>query len=313
MRVSDRIGRRLKLRDLNIFLAVAKEKSMSRAATELAISQPAVSRAIADIEYILGVPLLDRNPHGVEPTLYGRSLMKRSIAVFDELRESVKEIEFLADPNAGEIRIGCTPPLAAGIVPAIIERLNHRHPRILFHVVHTDVASLQRELRDRRIEMAMWRAGSHALDEDMETEALVNDRSLVVAGSRNKWVRRKRIKLAELLDDPWVLPPSDSTARASIDNAFRFGGHHVPRTSVSSTSMAMTMSLLAGGRYLSLLPESTILVGTQCTGVKVLPVRLPVAPRLITLVMLKHRTLSPAARVFIECARDVAKPLAKSQ
>src|SRR5437870_4993392 len=123
MQVNDRIGRRLKLRDLNIFLAVAKERSMSKAATQLAISQPAVSRAIADMEYTLGVPLLDRNPHGVEPTLYGRSLMKRGIVVFDELRQSVREIEFLADPSAGEIRIGCSAPLAAGIVPAIIERL----------------------------------------------------------------------------------------------------------------------------------------------------------------------------------------------
>lgn len=111
MQANDRIGRRLKLRDLNIFLAVARQRSMSRAATELAISQPAVSRAIADIEYTLGVPLLDRNPHGVEPTLYGRSLMKRGNVVFDELRQSVKEIEFLADPTAGEIRIGCTAPL----------------------------------------------------------------------------------------------------------------------------------------------------------------------------------------------------------
>src|SRR4051794_22730743 len=87
MHVNDRVGRRLKLRDLNIFVAVVKERSMSKAAAALAISQPAVSRAIADMEYALGVPLLDRNPHGVEPTINGRSLVKRSIVVFDELRQ----------------------------------------------------------------------------------------------------------------------------------------------------------------------------------------------------------------------------------
>jgi DNA-binding transcriptional LysR family regulator len=310
MQANDRIGRRLKLRELNIFLTVAKERSMSKAATELAISQPAVSRAIADMEYTLGVPLLDRNPHGVEPTLYGRSLIKRSIVVFDELRQSVKEIEFLADPSAGEIRIGCTAPLAAGIVLAIIERLNRRYPRILIQVVHAEVVNLQRELRDRSIELVMWRTRTRIPDEHMNSEVLVNDRSLVVAGLSNKWVRQKRIKLAELLEEPWILPPSDSAAGLSIDNAFRFGGHSVPRTAVSSTSMAMTMSLLAGGRFLSLLPETMIRLSAQCTTIKVLPVKLPASPRLITVVTLKHRTLSPAATLFIECAREVAKSMA---
>lgn len=199
------------------------------------------------------------------------------------------------------------------IVPAVIERLNRRHPRILLHVVHADVASLQRALRDRSIELAMWRTRTRVSDEDMKSEVLVNDRSLVVAGSKNKWARQKRIKLAELLEEPWVLPPSDSAAGLSIDNAFRFGGHNIPRTSVSSTSMAMTMSLLAGGRFLSLLPESMIRLGAQCTTVKVLPVKLPTSPRLVTVVTLKHRTLSPAAALFIECARDVTRPLGKDQ
>src|SRR5262245_32643395 len=286
MKVNDRIGRRLKLRDLNIFLAVAKERSMSKAASELAITQPAISRAIADMENALGVPLLDRNPHGVEPTLFGRSLIKRSIVVCDELRQSVKDIEFLADPTAGEIRVGCTPPLAAGIMPAVVERLNRQYPRVLMHVVHADVANLQRELRDRNIELAMWRTSSPAVDEDMESEVLFKDRSLVVAGSRNKWVRRQRINLAELLEEPWVLPPPDSVLGLSIDNPFRFGDMAAPKTSVSSASMAMTMSLLAAGRFLSLLPESMMRFGPNYASVKVLRVKFRAPPRLVAVITL---------------------------
>jgi DNA-binding transcriptional LysR family regulator len=90
MKLNDRIGRRLRLRDLNIFLVVVKERSMSRAAVQLAISQPVVSKAIADMEYELGAPLLDRGRRGVEPTLYGRALIKRSVAAFDELRQGVR-------------------------------------------------------------------------------------------------------------------------------------------------------------------------------------------------------------------------------
>jgi len=103
---TERIERRLKLHDLRVLMSVVDGGSMSKAAERLATSQPAVSRAIADLEYSLGVQLLDRGPRGIVPTPYGRALIRRSIAAFDELRQGVKDIEFLADPTAGEVRIG---------------------------------------------------------------------------------------------------------------------------------------------------------------------------------------------------------------
>ena len=99
MQLHERIGRRLRLRDLNIFLVVATERNMSKAAVQLAISQPAVSKAITEMELTLGVPLLDRGPRGVEPTLFGRALLKRSAAIFDELRQTVTDIDSLLDPT----------------------------------------------------------------------------------------------------------------------------------------------------------------------------------------------------------------------
>ena len=106
MQWSDRIGRRLKLRDLHILLAVAKSGSMGKAAADLAISQPSISKAIADVEHAVGLRLLDRGPHGIEPTIYGRVLLNCGTAVFDELRQGVKALEFLTDPTAGELRLG---------------------------------------------------------------------------------------------------------------------------------------------------------------------------------------------------------------
>jgi DNA-binding transcriptional LysR family regulator len=124
----DRVGRRLKLRDLHILLAVVQSRSMAKAASELAISQPAVSKAIADMEHALGLRLLDRTRQGIEPTMYGRALIRRGLAVFDELRQGVKELEFLADPTAGELRIGSQESIAAGLLPAIIDRFSRQYP-----------------------------------------------------------------------------------------------------------------------------------------------------------------------------------------
>src|SRR6476660_5738666 len=100
-----RIGRRLKLRDLHILAAVVQWGSMARAASHLAMSQPAVSESIASLEDALRVRLLDRSTRGVEPTLYARALLKRGHVIFDELRQGIRDLEFLANPKIGEVRV----------------------------------------------------------------------------------------------------------------------------------------------------------------------------------------------------------------
>ena len=99
------IGRRLKLRDLHVFLTVVHCGSMAKAAQRLGTSQPAVSRSVADLEHALGVPLLDRSARGVEPTPFGGALLKRSVAAFDELKQSIRDIEFLSDPPPGKYEL----------------------------------------------------------------------------------------------------------------------------------------------------------------------------------------------------------------
>src|SRR5215475_554020 len=138
---TDLIGQRLKLQHLKVVMAVAERGSMQQAARHLAISQPVVSKIIADLEDVLGVRLFDRSPQGVEPTRYGRALLKRAIAVFDELRTGVDEIKFMADPSSGELRIGSTEPLLAGLGRAIMERLWRRYPRIDFRIIEADSAT----------------------------------------------------------------------------------------------------------------------------------------------------------------------------
>src|SRR5438094_1138642 len=149
MQLSDRIGRRLKLQDLHILMAVAQAGSMGKAARRLNTSQPNISKSIADLERALGVRLLDRHRQGIEPTDYGRALLDGGAAVFDELRQTVKNIEFLADPAAGEVRIGANPALAAGFASVVIDRLSRRYPRIKFHLVSGFAEALVDQLRER--------------------------------------------------------------------------------------------------------------------------------------------------------------------
>src|ERR1700726_1252815 len=141
MRPKEQTSRRLKLQHLNVFFAVAKTGSMARAAKQLAISQPVISRTIAALENTLDVRLFDRSPVGVELTPYGRVLLKRNGAIFDDLNESVGDIQALADPSAGELHIGSN-DAQAGFIATVVERLLQKYPRMTFKISSSNTAAL---------------------------------------------------------------------------------------------------------------------------------------------------------------------------
>ena len=311
MQVSDRIGRRMKLHDLHVLMAVVQAGSMNKAAVLLNTGQSAISRSIAELEHTIGVRLVDRNPQGVEPTQYGRALLDGGVAVFDDLRQAVKNIEFLADPTAGEVRIGSSALLAASFVSAVVDRLSRHYPRIVFHIVTGHVETLHRELSERNVDFLIVRRFGPIADERLDFEFLSDDSYVVAAGAHNPWVRRRKIALAELASEAWVLPAPGSVIASVVRKAFRAGGLDYPRTTVVTESSEVRTSLLATGRFVTIFPASALRFSPRSLEVKVLPVELPMAPLPNGIVIPKTRALSPVAQLFIDCAREVAKPLAK--
>jgi DNA-binding transcriptional LysR family regulator len=314
MQWSDRIGRRLKLRDLHVLFAVMQSGSMAKAAQQLAVSQPVVSTAIASLEHALGVRLLDRSRRGVEPTIYGHALFSHGIAAFDALRQGIREIEFLADPTVGELRIGCPEWIAAGLLPVIIDRLLQRHPRLVFHVNQTITATPEfRELRQRSVDLVLGRLALPFTEEDLHAEILYQEQLCVLAGLGSRWARRRKIDLAELADESWLLTPPNELPGSLVTEAFRMSGLKPPRPMVVSHSVHLRNRLLATGRYITVMPRSLLRFTDLAASLKALPVRLPIEPRPVAIVTLKDRTLSPVAKRFIDCARDITTPLAMAK
>ena len=314
VQLSDRIGRRMKLQDLHVLMTVMQAGSMGKAAQRLNITQPAISRSIAALEHALGVRLLDRHRQGIEPTAYGRALLDCGVAVFDDLRQGMKSIEFLADPAAGEVRIGSGYHLAASFVSAVVDLLSRRYPRIVFHLVTANTTELlQRDLHERNVDLLIARRPDSVADERHGFEFLFDDSYFVVAGAGHPWARRRRIEPAELVNQSWVLPPPNSPPGALAMEAFRASGLDHPRTTVFAILPDVRMSLLATGRFLTIFSTSALQFPTRRPELKVLPVDLPLARVQIGIVTLKNRTLSPTARLFLDAAREVAKPLAKDK
>jgi DNA-binding transcriptional LysR family regulator len=309
-----RIGRRLGLRDLHVLFAVVQRGSMAKAAEQLNVTQPAVSKAIGDLEHTLGVRLLDRTPQGAEPTMYGRALLKRGNVVFDELKQTIRDIEFLADPTVGEVRFGCHESIAATVLPPVMNRFFPQYPRVALRMEALGVVGVTPQLpslHQRLIDFAMFRlskplADQHLSDE-LHLDVLFNDQMVVAASRNSRWARRRKINLSELITEPWVLSGPDTWNYIELAEACRARGIAMPTTTLETISIPGRVSLLATGPYISTFPRSAMRLYADKFSLTVLPVDLPTRPWPVVIVTLKHRTLSPVVERFIECTRGVAK------
>jgi DNA-binding transcriptional LysR family regulator len=313
MHVNDRIGRRMKLHDLHVLMAVVQAGGMGKAARRLNTSQSAISRSIGELELAFGVRLLDRSRQGVEPTQYGRALLGCGAAVFDELRQNVKSIEFLADPTAGEIRVAGNEYIIAGLIATAFGRLRRQYPGISIDVAPVGAISEQhRKLRERNVDLVVGRVG-RPHEEDIDTKVLFNDRVVIVAGLENPWSRRRKVGLSELADEPWAMPPADTPVGGVVAELFRARGLKFPPRGMARGSVHRACSLVASGTFLGFLAVSVLRFGTNLPPLKILPVKLSMPPLPVGVMTLKNRTISPVARLFIDHVRELARPLAKQR
>ena len=304
-----RIGRRLKLRDLHILSTVVQWGSMAKAATHLSMSQPAVSESIASLEDALGVRLLDRSARGIEPTIYAHALLKRGHVVFDELMQGIRDIEFLSDPTSGEVRIACPEAFAVGWLPAVIDRLSQDHPQIVVRVIQATTATLEfRELRERVVDLALARIPGSFAQDDLNIEMLFDDPHRVVVGAGSPWARRRKVTLAELVNEAWIFPPP-RVFGTLLTEAFQAHGLEVPQERVSASSILLRNHLVATGRFLTVLPESVLRYNAKQWSLKALPIDLHIKTRPIAMVALKNRTIGPVVELFMQHVREVAKSL----
>ena len=311
MKWTERIGRRLKLSDLHLFITVAEMGSMGKAAERLAISQPSVSKAIADLEHTIGVRLLDRTATGVVPTAYGRALLRRSMGAFDELRQSIKDMEVLADPTVGEVRIGCPEAIAAGLLVKVLDQFSSQYPRVKVRVSNADNMSHELwQVRERQVDLLLGGVTRLFAEEDLEVEVLYDDRSVIVSGSSNRWARRGKIELEELLEEPWLLPGEGFF----LTEAFQSQSFGVPKFGVTSYSVYQRIAIAHHRSFYwnavwlrdAFFPSRARLA--HRIACQFFPWFFPVA-----IVKLKDRTISPVVQTLIDCVRDVARPLKEGQ
>jgi DNA-binding transcriptional LysR family regulator len=310
MHPNERLHRRIKLRDLDILSAVIELGGIGKAATRLNVSQPAVSKAIAELERMLGVQLFDRSKRGSEPTPHALALMYRATNVFDELRCGVQDMQFLSDPTSGEVRIGAPEPVSAAIVAPIVSRMSQQHPRMSFRVIAGDTETLLREMRGRNLDFVVSRI-SGALTDEVSSEVLFSDPLVVAADKNNPLQRRRQIALSDLAGERWTLQPENSFFGSLVMSAFRASGETL-RLTVPTNSFDLRRELLASGQFLTVVPNFSLVLPRRHPSLKALPVQFKIKPHDVAILTVKGRFLGPLAQAFIqEIRRSVIGDMAK--
>src|SRR5262249_24364364 len=276
----NRIGRRLRFHDLQVFFSVVQCGSMAKAAKELGVTQPAVSEVVAGLEHTFGVQLFDRSPQGVEPTIYGRALLKRGGAAHDELEQCIRDMEFLADPTKGEVRIGCPDSLAGGLLAPFVQKFCGRYPGIAIAIESVPWPTLELpELHGRKLDVVVGRLSRPQADDpfgdDLDIEILFEDHAVIAAAPNSRWARRRKISVADLRGASWVGTTREPLTRTVLDHAYQTAGLPPSAMRVMTFSVQLRAHLLASGDFLAAMPRSMLKLNPECRGLRELPIRLP--------------------------------------
>lgn len=308
MDLHHRIVTRVKLRELRVLLVVVQQGSLAKAAEKLAMSQPAVSKAVAELEHALGARMLDRLARGVEPTMEGRVVVEHARTVFDELRRTAEELEAIADPSGGDLQVGTSAALAAGLLPRVLELLHERRPGIRFHVLEAEREVLFRELRARTLDLALTRIPSPESHPELLFEPLFDEHLFVVCGPSHPLARRKRVTPEDLVGQQWIHPTAGIVLDSIVKSAFEAMRLRFPPPTVTTTSVSLRFELLGSGGFLTILAGSMLHFSHFRDRLVALPIELP-SSGVTGVTTLRERSLSPIGRLFIDCLREQTKPL----
>ena len=312
MKWDDRIGRRLRLKDLHTLQTVAEVGSMAKASERLALSQPAISKAVSDMERVLGAPLLDRSSRGVALTDCGRLLVERTRVVFDEITQGVSDIEQLSDPTGGIVKIGTTEPVA-GVVSEIISRLAGKHPRLTYDVMIGSRDTLIGELRQRTRDVVVTRWAPPPEADDLAVQTLFRSSLAVMAAQGHPLLRRKKLGLADLMGQRWTLSPPASFLGRVVADLFRRRKLPLPPAVVTTISIHMRLDLLASGGFLTILPAQMIRSPAHGAWLRALDVDLSDSSQPVASITLKKRRMGGAVRLFDQASLEICKIMARAQ
>ncbi|MCA0326226.1 MAG: LysR family transcriptional regulator [Proteobacteria bacterium] len=306
-----RLKSRLKMRHYELLLALYRHRSVSRVAEQLALSQPTVTRALADIEDIFAAPLFVRARRGLVPTPAGELVLARARAAVAEDLSLQQELRALHDGYQGRLRIGVIPYASDQVLGAVWRHLLGHTPRLAIQMHENTTHHLLRAVRERELDCAICRFSRDNSREGLVQEMLYRQQAhLVVASASAAGVaRRAQLDIARLANMDWIFPPKDTPIRHAIEAIFAAGGHQVPTPLIETYSIRGIASALQQlPRGVTALPSDIARAVAQAGGATVLPEPLPWDLPPVGLAWLRNSAKAGAVARLAGAVRQTGEP-----
>jgi DNA-binding transcriptional LysR family regulator len=237
---------------------IVKSGSLARAAAELGVSQPALSKSVARLERSLGVRLLERKARGVVATDYGEALLRRVVPVLADLRAAAQEIEALRGGARGVVSIGAAPAVAVNFMPPVIEKVRKSDRQVVVRVLEGLVEPLLAALRAGSLDFAITTRVAADPPDDLAVRPLFEDTFVVCCAGGHPLARKRKVSASDLTGLPWVLAPRDGVLRHELDHRFAMEGAVAPAATVETASGALSKALVMNGEFIGFLPREMI-------------------------------------------------------
>jgi DNA-binding transcriptional LysR family regulator len=304
---SDRFVRsHLKTRHLVLLVELGRHGSIAHAAQAANLTQPGASKLLGELEHALGVQLFERLSRGVSPTWYGKVLIRRAGAALAEMDAAHQEVMELLSGLRGRVGLGTVLAPATGLVPKAINLLKARHARVHVAVNMSTSKVLVERLRSGELDLVVGRILDTEAADELNFEPLTDEPHVVIARASHPLIDRADLKLEDLMDQCWILPPAGSILRDRLTALFLSHGLEQPAETVETLDMPVVASLLLNNDMIVALPVEAVQPYLDAGLLKALPFDLGVSMDSFGIVTRKRHQLSPGADAMLIALRDAA-------
>lgn len=296
---------RLKLRHLQLFLALDEQQNLHRAATQLGISQPAASKLLSDLEAQLGVRLFDRHAKGLTPNWYGEVMVRRARAVLGELHHTGEELNALREGNTGTVRVGTVMAPAVTLLTSAIERSHRQHPGLKVSIDVNVSKVLIPRLLEGELDFAITRIPAGFPAERLVFEEIGEEEICFVCREGHPLSGHRSLDLGKMAPFPWSLQPPGALMRQRVDNLFLHHGVAPPRQIVDTADILVSLALVDKSDTITVTTREVAELLCAPQRFRVLPFSETLSVQPYGLVSLRHQRLSPGTGALMATLREV--------
>jgi DNA-binding transcriptional LysR family regulator len=300
---------RLRMKQLQLLIALDEHKSLHKASSAMAMTQSAASKALAELESMLEAPLFERAKSGLIPNPFGRCVIRYARVLAADLNALCQEFAQIRAGTGGRLSVGTIMGAVPGVVAPIVNEMHARHPDLAIEIIEDTSANMLGMLDDGRVDLVIGRASVSDQPSKYQYQPLTDEPLCIVVGQGHAEPAAGEIGFAELANHRWVTYPSYLPMSALLERELDLAGLPMPANPISTAAPFVTVTLLQESPELvSILPASVARVFERHGMLRVLPVRMNSKSQTYGIVTRKGGALSPAARQFVQMLRETGRP-----